>query len=472
MNSCIEVLAKTLIDKESLKRLKKDILRFPGWLLTQVGVFFVRLFTPVNDDRIIFITFRGEYDCNAKWIAEELKNRNAPYEVVWTLRKNIYAEDIPAQFIITRRGTLDFYRYLASSKIIVDNGISTSSLYYKKKKNQILIETWHGSLGIKMFSKETNKDKRWCRKAEKEGRMTDYCLSNSTFEDKVFTDTFWSRSKILQLGHARNDILCLKEPQEIQPIREKVFSYFELAKIIEQLKSERNTELNVWLQEKAGASLPLASHLGVANPFDEVDFKNKESLEAFLENEYRKCEDLRICLYAPTFRDDGDMRPYQIDYEQLQQALHERFGGSWAIMTRFHFRLKSKLKNYVYPSGVINASNYPDIQELLACVDVGITDYSSWICDFMLTRRPGFLFAPDMTEYELTNREFFYPLDSMPFPLALNNEQLVQNILSFDEDCFLKECDEFLADKGCIDDGHASERIVDVIEKLFKGEMV
>ena len=239
--------------------------------------------------------------------------------------------------------------------------------------------------------------------------MTDYCISNSSVENAVDADTFWKNVKILELGHARNDILCEADDDRSSAIREKVYRTFGLK------------------------------------------------------------EDTRICLYAPTFRDDGDLRPYQIDYEKLESALQTRFGGSWVVMTRFHFRLREKIKGYEYGNNIINASGYADIQELLTCTDVGITDYSSWICDYMLTRRPGFLFATDMAEYEKKDREFFYSLDSMPFPLASDNDQLIENILNFDNENFVKKCDAFLEDKGCIDDGHASERIVNAVEKIMAG---
>ena len=40
--------------------------------------------------------------------------------------------------------------------------------------------------------------------------------------------------------------------------------------------------------------------------------------------------------------------------------------------------------------------------------DVGITDYSSWICDYLLTKKTGFIFATDMQNYN-TERGFYYP---------------------------------------------------------------
>lgn len=465
-----DAIIRALVEKQFLKRTRKYIKDRLSSLPFRIGVFFATRFVPVEENKIIFITFRGEYDCNAKWIAEELHKRKLPYKIVWTIRKNVPVSDIPAEFIKTYCSSFDFYRHLASAKIIVDNGVSTAVLCYRKKKDQVLVETWHGSLGIKMFSKETNKDKQWCKKADLEGRMTDYCLSNSTFEDKIFTDTFWPNARILQLGHARNDILCQRDPEVLQPIREKVYSHFGLSQVIADLKAARHEELTQWYLAKTGRALPSASFFAQENPFDALEDLSPESLQAFLKAEYAKCEDLRICLYAPTFRDDGDMRPYQIDYTQLRQALQTRFGGCWVILTRFHFRLRKKLKGYKFPAGVINASGYSDIQELLTCTDVGITDYSSWICDYMLTRKPGFLFATDMEQYEEKDREFFYPLDTMPFPLALNNEQLIENILQFDQDRFVKECDVFLKDKGCIDDGHAASRIADAVERIMKGE--
>lgn len=467
-----DAIIRAIIEKKFLQRTRNYLNEHLCNLPFQVGVFLATKFVPVQENKIIFITTRGEYDCNAKWIAEELHKRKLPYEIVWTIRKNVPLSGIPAEFTKTYRGSYDFYRHLASAKIIIDNSTNTAYLCYRKKRNQILIETWHGSLGIKMFSKETNKDKVWCKKAELEGRMTDYCLSNSTFEDKIFTDTFWPNARILQLGHARNDILCQQDPMVLESIRKKVFAYFDLSLVIANLKQERHEELEQLYRVKIGHSLLTAESLEKENPFDALEDLTPESLQKFLKTEYAKCEDLRICLYAPTFRDDGDMQPYQIDYTQLRQALRTRFGGNWVILTRFHFRLRKELHGYSFPAGVINASGYSDIQELLTCTDVGITDYSSWICDYMLTRRPGFLFATDMEQYQQRDREFFYPLDTMPFPLALNSDQLIQNILQFDQNQFIHECDIFLKDKGCIDDGHAASRIADTIEKIIKGEKI
>ena len=108
-----------------------------------------------------------------------------------------------------------------------------------------------------------------------------------------------------------------------------------------------------------------------------------------------------------------------------------------------------------------------DMQELLAAADCLITDYSSCAFDFMLTRRPVFLYTPDIREYD-TQRGFYYPLTSTPFPLAQNNAELQKNIDSFDEAAYRQKVEAFLAGKGCIEDGHASERVAELIEKACR----
>lgn len=433
------------------------------------AIYIMSRLIPVDENKILFVTFRGEYDCNAKWIAEEIKERKLPYHVVWTIRKKVLVDDIPESFTKTFRGTLDFYRHLSSARIIVDNGISTANVGYFKKHDQILIETWHGSLGIKKFSRDTNKDKRWVAFATLEGKMTDYCLSNSAFEDDLFRDTFWGNTKILRLGHARNDILCEENTNRLQKIREKVY---EALKLYDLIETEKRNRLNRIKERTLEQKLLPWLEQDAESIWNEVDFANDNEVRYLIEQEQKACEDLRICLYAPTFRDDGDMRPYQIDYQQLRTALTKRFGGTWVILTRFHWRLLRKTKNIRFGPGVINASKYSDIQELLTCTDVGITDYSSWICDYLLTKRPGFLFATDMVEYEKKDREFFYPLETLPYPLALDNEQLIECILSFDDTNFVEKCESFLKNKGCIDDGNSSLRIVDAIEVMMRGETI
>ena len=103
----------------------------------------------------------------------------------------------------------------------------------------------------------------------------------------------------------------------------------------------------------------------------------------------------------------------------------------------------------------------------MAITHVAITDYSSWICEFLLTGRPGFLFATDADYYLQNERALVYPLDSTPFPLAKNTKQLVDNILNFDADKFEADRVKFLEKYGSVDDGNASKRTVEKIKEIL-----
>ena len=377
----------------------------------------MRSFCSIDQNLIFFTNFSGEYECNPGYICKELDKRDNEYKlvfVIWGGRKHTeFPEQFPESIITVKRYSYDFYKALCSAKIIIDNGTSFIAANYKKKKKQILISTWHGSLGIKKFSKDdTEKNIKYNKKARAGARQVNYMISNSAFENFYYKDTFWPNTPILMLGHARNDILFKESSSDvIKEIKERVRNLYEIP------------------------------------------------------------QDASLCLYAPTFRDSGKLNLYDIDYEKLKQSLVEKFGGDWVILTKFHFRTKRLVKNTKYPSFVYNVSNYPDIQELLAVIDAGITDYSSWICEYIHTRKPGFLYATDLEDYNI-ERGFYDPIDAMPFPLATNDEELSRNILNFDQAKYEMDCEKFLSQKGCIDDGKAASRICDQIDLLMKDKPV
>ncbi|MCR5784402.1 MAG: CDP-glycerol glycerophosphotransferase family protein [Eubacterium sp.] len=377
-------------------------------LLKKLHIYLFRHLYKVQKNKIVFLTFSGAYECNPKWIADEMIKEKAPYTYIWGIKEDtpVGAGYFPPQIKTINRESFAFYKHLFTAGVIIDNGIAASYLGYPVKRNQILIETWHGSLGIKRFDADTNKNKRWVKKAKKEAKMTDYIISNSSFEDDVYRNSFWKKTPIWRDGHARNDILLNKEKADISAL-EKIF------------------------REK-----------------------------------YNIPEKNRLCLYAPTFRDDGDLSPYTLDYEALAQAFAEKFGGEWTILVRFHARIRSALKDYSFPAKVINVSDYVDIQEIMCFIDAGITDYSSWICEYVLTRKPGFIFATDASTYEKSDRAFFFPLTYMPFPVAEDEKTLERNIADFDLEAYKKDCDRFLGEMGSVDDGNAAKRITERIQKL------
>lgn len=373
---------------------------------------------PVQKDKIVFENFNGNsYGCNPKYIAEEIIRRNLPYDLVWLVRsvtkekeKNVF----PEQIRLVGYGSKQALKELASAKIWIDNQRKNYFLKkgLRKKEGQYYIQTWHGSLGIKKLDADVDAfvgelKQEWVNRSKLDSSMMDYLLTDSEFENKIFRRALWFNNEIKEFGHPRNDIF----------------------------------------------------------------FKDSTKIQQKVRDFYNIPEDKKILLYVPSFRDSGNIDCYDLEYEKILKVMEDRFGGDWICLARLHPRTKKYDKELIMESDkLIDACFYPDIQELLVSSDVAITDYSSCIFDFMLSRKPAFVFATDIKDFN-NDRGFYYPLESTPFPIAVNNKELVENVLKFDDEKYQKDITNFLEDKGCMEDGHASERVVDLIEQIMKEEV-
>lgn len=366
-------------------------------------------FEPIINNKIVFDNYMGKgFGCNSKAVAEKLLEKYpGEFEIVWLATKgNSNPQNFPEEIKIVDYASPEARKEFATAKVWVSNyhKISMIRKGLRKKKDQFFIQMWHGSLGIKKIENDVQcltEQNDWLRLAKMSSRMTDYWISNSKFETQVYKRAFWEVSNVLEYGHPRNDMLI--------------------------------------------------------NEADSVQKRIKENFGI---------EGKKVLFYAPTFREDYRLDCYQLDYERLKVALRERFGGEWVFFIRLHPRVQ-KYASKVIPEmeGMYDVTKYPDIQELIAAADCMITDYSSCIFDYLLMKKPGFLFATDIEEYN-TERGFYYPLESTPFPIAQDNDELITNIKYFDIEIYKQKCDTFLVEKGCVEDGNASERVADLIAQI------
>lgn len=177
----------------------------------------------------------------------------------------------------------------------------------------------------------------------------------------------------------------------------------------------------------------------------------------------------KFLLYAP--KHDGPGRAALlsgVDIAGLRAQLARVFGGSWEILIRTEYadRRRSAARLAGLPRYCRNASTYPDMQELLAVADAGLTDYSSWIWDYALTRKPSFLFSVSPGAYTQQTGAI-RDLVSAPFAVATSSRQLLDNIEQFDQAIYSREIAEMLERCGSADDGNAAARVVDEIERLL-----
>ena len=172
-------------------------------------------------------------------------------------------------------------------------------------------------------------------------------------------------------------------------------------------------------------------------------------------------EHAKVLIYAPTFRNSHSLDLYDVDFEALKASLEKRFGGEWVILLRMHYYLADKAMASNAPY-LRNATAYPDMQELLLASDVLLTDYSSCMWDFSLMHKPCFLYARDIAAYQ-GERDFYTPIESWPFPLASENDELAQVIGNFDEAAYHAAVDRHHAELGSTESGTAAKQCADRI---------
>jgi CDP-glycerol glycerophosphotransferase len=364
-------------------------------------------FFPISSNKIVFSSYYGNgYGDNSKYIAEEIINSEANYEMVWLLKKGlIHNSDLPPEIRAVQYGSIRAIYEMVTAKIWIDN--CRKSSFLRKRDGQFYIQTWHGGISMKQIEKdaEANLNISYIENAKNDSRMANLFISNSKFCTNMYRSAFWYNGEILECGSPRCDILMNKK----DTINDKVRNYF---------------------------GINSSKH---------------------------------ILLYAPTFRTDSNTNVYDIDYDGLIKVLEKRFGGSWIVLVRLHPNVAYKENFIEYSSTIINATDYNDMYELLATSDILITDYSSTMFEFSFTNKPVLLYAADIETY-IKDRSFYFDIHSLPYPLAQNNQQLFSILEQFDEVKYTTELRKFLSSLELVEQGTASKEVAEIIGSVINSK--
>lgn len=309
---------------------------------------------------------------------------------------------IPDRIKKVRIGSYKAIYELSTSKIIVNN--VKWLLDFNKRKSQYYIQTWHAGFSAKLLENDAidKLGKDYVNQSIQESKMTDLYVSNSRLQTLDFLQAFWYKGDILECGYPRNDIYFNSTTEDKERIRKE---------------------------------------LGIS------------SINTFL-------------LYAPTFRDNGDMSCYNINYEDLQQSLCEAGYKEPRIGVRLHPNI-AYTKKMEYGSFVKDLSQYPDMQELLLAADILITDYSTTMFEFAMMNKLVILYSPDLEEYK-SMRGLKPIYDELPFHLARNQEELHAIILNMDIDTYKERVLDFMTNEyGNYDDGNGAKTIVERILQVI-----
>jgi CDP-glycerol glycerophosphotransferase len=116
--------------------------------------------------------------------------------------------------------------------------------------------------------------------------------------------------------------------------------------------------------------------------------------------------------------------------------------------------------------GIIDATYYPDINDLLLVADLLITDYSSVMFDYAVTGKPMIFLAPDLEQYRDETRGFYLDFEeTVPGPICRTNDELFETLSSLGDamETYSERYHQFKARFTSQDDGGAAARVVDAV---------
>lgn len=237
---------------------------------------------------IMFCTNSGQsFSCNPKYIYlylhEDKRFKN--FTFVWTFKSpNLYENKLLDNTIICKYRSLRYYYYKIVSSVYIANSIEGNEC--PKKNNQIRIQTWHGGgcyKKVAMAEKERNKAYKLRTKINMKN-TTAFISSSKLYSEEVITNNFEYKSKILEIGMPRNDIL---------------------------FNIDKHHEINEKIRKLY--SIP------------------KNNL---------------IVLYAPTWRYD-ESKIIELDYQQLKKSLQKKYNKEITFLYRAHLHMKKEYQDII-----------------------------------------------------------------------------------------------------------------------------
>ena len=366
-----------------------------------------RLF-PIDKKKITVLRHYGKgYGCHSKYIVEELIRQKIDCKIIW-LVNDIY-EVMPNNVIKIENTLKNRVFQMATARIWLDNDMKV--LNTRKRKGQFYINTWHGTgISLKKFYLDDSYTANFTisRMTYLNANIADIYLAGSSYIAEVYHSAFAYRGRTEITGSPRVDIL------------------------INGNSSVRET---------------VRTRLGLT-------------------------KDQNLILYAPTLRIDDSgtffeqRNVFQLDFERICNALHERWGGEWVAAVRLHPRMPRISSDIWHKHHLLDLTSYQDVQELLLVAEILVTDYSSIMFDMGYAGKKVFLYTEDEEEYK-KQKDLLFPMAELPFPKGRDQQEMEYEMMQFDEKTYSEKLREFNARFGILEDGKASGRVVELIEEYL-----
>lgn len=392
-----------------MKLIKKILGKLIRWLYR-----LVYRFIPCQKNTILFISFHGRgYSDNPMALHQYLTSHQeySKYRCIYAIKNHKQKNIIIENAKIIEYFSIPYFFYLARSKYWISN--CKLPKYVLKKKNQIYLQTWHGTPLKKLAHDIDVPEGTTFYRSEmtvEEMRSTydndvskyNYMISPSSFTTEVFQSAFAiNKERLIETGYPRNDILSNFNSNDVETIKEK---------------------------------------LGLPN-------------------------DKKIILYAPTWRDNSyNLKGYTFELKVNFKKWQEVLGDEYVVVFKPHYLIVNnfnldEVKDFVY---YIDPKE--DISSLYLIADALVTDYSSVFFDYAILKRPIYFYMYDLESYRDELRGFYLDIyQDLPGDIIEREDDLLQKIKhnQFDYSRLKAFNNRF----NNHEDGNASKRVIDILLK-------
>ena len=358
---------------------------------------------PRKEKTVFFASFRGQYSDNPRAISECLHQMAPDVKIVWLIQPQ-FKQYVPNYVTIVPTTPRLALKAQARAKVWVLNYIYRKQLGVYKGRDNFYIQTWHGDRGLKTI-----------------GYLTDYSKGRD-YNGYDMSDC---------------DLFVAASDYGVRKARQGFLYDGDI--IVEGMP--RNDKL-VNIDKYSNEVVEVKRRLGISN-------------------------DVKVMLYAPTFRDDKGSQQCAIDVSASIENL-ESNGEKWICLIRSHSLSKGILM-CSSSSAYLDVTSYPDMADLLLIADLLITDYSSCAADFLLTGRPVVLAHFDRKDYEAQGRPLWVNPEEAGYLVAKNQNELniiLSHLYSYNHQAIADKINLFYGTK---ETGLSSETVVRrIIQELNK----
>lgn len=346
-----------------------------------------------------------QYGCNPRYLTEYVVEHHPELEVYWIFRRGVDVSQVDPRVKVVRFRSWQYFKLMATAEFLITNSRTDPyHIYWYKRPEQQYLMLWHGGVALKKIEQdaESKLGYSYVRKAKVDSKICDLMISGCRMHTELIHNKFWYDGEVLEKGLPRNDIFFDMERHD--EFRQRVCSLYNLP------------------------------------------------------------ADRPIVLYAPTFRRNQSIEPYRINWDRVRPALAKMLGcDDVSVIVRMHPNLINKVdtSSLVAFKGVVDGTRYHDMQELLCISDILITDYSSSMFDFSMQGRLCMLYATDVEEYD---RGYYFDITNLPYPLARNENELLNIVNTFDANRYSARLEAFFdKEVGLVERGVAAKALAEWI---------